>query len=260
MREILFVLLFLASFGAIAQTGYNGTIYKATAAVAINNPAATPIGEMVLNATSSAGLPVVYESKTVSKCTMAGNVALLKAVGPCVILAKTVATATHVAGQTPINFNVLAAIPPPPPPAGFSISIASPLPGQSFPVDQVIEIVAKPVGTPIWVEFFIGGVNTCKPVAPPWTCSFKPTVASDALTLSLQANDGTSWTSTAPITIKITGPAPAAAWTVQQKYFAACGACPSTGKIETQSCPGYNIVATDGSTCINSAFCKWIAL
>lgn len=163
MKKMLLILLSLLTLNAAAQTGYNATTYKATTAVAISNPASTPIGELTLNATSSSGQPVIYESKTTSKCSVTGNVATLKAPGPCIILAKTIATTTHMAGQTPINFQIIAAPPPP------------------------------------------------------------------------------------------------TAWTAQQKYFAACGPCPSTGKIEAESCPNYKIGLIDAAKGEFSYNMKWMA-
>lgn len=159
-----FLIAALALFAASASAQVAG--YKTTACINFPNPVAIPVGELMLNATSSANLPVIYESKTTSKCTVTGNVATLKAVGTCTLLAKTVATATFMAAQTPVSFNITAAVPPPPP---------------------------------------IG-------------------------------------------------------WTVQQKYFAACGACPSTGKIETETCPNYKIGLIDQAKGEFSYNMKWTAL
>lgn len=53
---------------------------------------------------------------------------------------------------------------------------------------------------------------------------------------------------------------PPTPWTIQQAFFAACGPCPSTGKIETQSCAEYDIGLIDPAGAAVSQNMRWIKL
>jgi hypothetical protein len=149
----------------IIAAAISATDYKATTSIEVNPVPAVAIGAKPydLAAVASNDAVVSYQTKTPALCTVAGATVTPRATGMCVLVAKTLTSATHTAGSQPFEFAITAAV-------------------------------------------------------------------------------------TVP------------AWTAQQKYFAGCGNCPSTGKIETASCLGYDIVAITGGACVDSALCKWIKI
>lgn len=151
--------------GFLVAAAISAADYKATTSIAVLPvpPQAFTAAPYTIVASASHGGPITYESRTPTVCAAPQGVVIPKLAGLCVLIAKTAATPTHVAGRTPFEFAITAVLAPP-------------------------------------------------PIIP---------------------------------------------WTPQQAFFAACGPCPSTKKIETQSCAAYTIIAIDGGACIDSAKCKW---
>lgn len=160
MKKLLLIFCLLSG-AAVAQT-----VYKTSTCINLPAVASRPLAdkEFEIAATASSGMPVTFESKSLTVCTVTGAVVKLKAAGTCRLLAKSVLTLTHMAGQATITFVITADVTPDLP------------------------------------------------------------------------------------------------WTAQEKIFAACGPCPSTGKVESASCAGYRITSLDGGVCVNSQFCKWVSL
>lgn len=157
MKKLLLILCFLSS-AAFAQT-----IYKTSTCISLPEIGNRSLAEKTFDVagTSSSGAPVIFESRSLARCSVVGATVQLKSAGTCLLLAKSVLTPTHMAGQRAISFTITAVVAPP-------------------------------------------------------------------------------------------------TWTAQEKFFAACGACPSTGKVETASCPGYSITSINGGECVDSQFCKWV--
>ncbi len=255
----LLAFVYLFSFASMAQ-------YKATTCIAFTVPASVSIGQqtLALSASSAANLPITYESKTPAKCTVAGATATLKAAGTCTLLAKTAANSTYSAGQMPASFSITATVTPPPPPPVDALSIAIDLSANAppFQAGAAINIQTKITGTDIFrVEIH----NSCDtgyyssqipPFQTTWT-PLKPYIG--CVIYAEVATTKQGWARSQDVIIDVVAAPFTTAWSQQQKYFAACGACPSTGKIETESCAGYSIGLIDAAKGDFSYNMKWIA-
>jgi hypothetical protein len=238
--------------------------YKATTSIAVLPVPAMAVTAKPYNlvAVASNGLPVTYQSKTPTLCTVAGAAVTPKLAGVCVIVAKTAATTAYSAGQAPVEFAITAVLGPPPT-LPLSIKITNPKAAGNYAAGIPIAIETEITGTDISrVEIH----NSCSSpyfstTTPPFATNFTPTsTGTCTIYAEVAAKNYTISERSADVVINVQPGLPAKPWTTAQKFFASCLACPSTAKFETESCPTYDIVALDGSECVDSSKCKWVKL
>jgi hypothetical protein len=263
MKKILLTLI-LTLIAPLAAAQIGGI--KTSTCIAFTVPAtvAKSQGTLTLSAAASNGAAITFESRTTSKCTIIGAVATLRAEGPCIIVARSAATASHIAGQTSATLTINADAPPPPPPVDPGIRAIKIFAASPVTVNQAAKITATVTGKADWVDFYADGVRLGRVTVAPYEWLYTPT-KTGAVKASVEASiagpKGAGYFG-AEITLDVkTGsviaPTP---WTQAQKFFAACGPCPSTGKVETEACAGHDIIAIDGGMCVDSAKCKWVPL
>lgn len=240
------------------------TDYKATTSIAVQSVPSIPLAAKPhsIVAVASNAAPISYETKTPTVCAAPQGVVIPKVAGLCVLIAKTAATPSHVAGRTPFEFAITAVLSPPPiDPEARGIKIVAVTP---TPVNQSMKITATAAGKTDWVDFYADGARLGRINAAPYDWLYTP-ARTGAIKINVEASilgpNGAGYFGAdfiLEVTTESAPPPPPPPWTAQEKFFAACGPCPSTGKVETQSCPDYKIGLIDLSAGAISQNMKWV--
>jgi hypothetical protein len=177
----------------------------------------------------------------------------------CIVYAETQSPDGSVFITTPlaIKINIVAASTIP------TVTLTQPVTGSTPYVTQPIKLTAvtsSGTGVVNQVSFAVNGVALSTATLAPYEATWTPNqlgINTIVVSSTVTDNKGVQkvYSTTSSFNV-VSAPVP---WTVQQKFFAACQKCPSTQMFETTSCPGYTIVATDGTACVDSANCKWLA-
>lgn len=218
---------------------------------------------IALKGVASSGLPVTFESKTLSICKVLNSQATLLKAGVCILVARQAGSVVYLAGVKPIEFKITATVTPPPLLEALGVKIDT---IASATVGTPVTITLQTTGAPIWAEFYIDNKLVGMKNAPPFSYEWTPSKTGNAF-IYVQIGDakssplaGDSINVNVVDSVVILPPPVVSLWTVQQAFFAKCQVCPSTLQFETIVCAGYDIGLIDPTGVVNSVNMKWVKL